>query len=150
MTISMDRPTLSMYQFEKSWSSKIYQFGGTVVIQLVFGLFGSGTVALEPSWWWMVKNPLTCGGLEWNSMFNLFDVQGVMLPWWEIEMNKTDMVGQAGWMLVLLVLMTGKWGLLPAARFSSFCEFWNDFDKCKMWSFLASKSQKIFLLCVGG
>jgi hypothetical protein len=27
----------------------------------------------------MVKNPLTCGGLEWNSMFNLFDVQGVML-----------------------------------------------------------------------
>lgn len=39
-----------------------------------------------------------------------------MLPWWEIEMNKTDMVGQAGWMLVLLVLMTGKWGLLPAAR----------------------------------
>ena len=49
MTISMDRPTLSMYQFEKSWSSKFYQFGGTVVIQLVFGLFGSVTVALEPS-----------------------------------------------------------------------------------------------------
>ena len=36
MAISMDRPTLSMYQFGKSWSSKTYQFGGTVVILMLF------------------------------------------------------------------------------------------------------------------
>ena len=49
MTISMDRPTLSMYQFGKSWSSKTYQFGGTVVIQLVFGDFDSKQVHFKLS-----------------------------------------------------------------------------------------------------
>jgi hypothetical protein len=37
MALSIERPLKLMYQFEKSWSSKTYQFGGTVVIQLVFG-----------------------------------------------------------------------------------------------------------------
>jgi hypothetical protein len=36
MILSIERPTLNMYQFGKSWSSKTYQFGGTVVILMLF------------------------------------------------------------------------------------------------------------------
>ena len=49
MITSIERPSLSMYQFEKSWSSKTYQFGGTVVIQLVFSDFDSKQVHFKLS-----------------------------------------------------------------------------------------------------
>ena len=53
--ISMKRSTLSMHQFDKIGRLKIYQIGkGSCVLDVVW-CYWSETVALEPSWWWMVK-----------------------------------------------------------------------------------------------
>ena len=67
MTTSIERPTLSMYQFGKSWSSKTYQFGGTVVIQMLFDVIEVQQLLNGPPDDEWMKNPFDLWRL---SMFN--------------------------------------------------------------------------------